>query len=169
MGRKATTKACPVPMVSEPRRSQQRNGSLCGRDHLPTDKLAIHSILLISAGKRDPATNHRTNDVNQPCQPSLLHGNIHRARAGTLQQLLIGLGRLVKQLHEERACLLVFTTSNCRQLVQLLLDQTCIFQRIFQSISTPKGRKKAALLKYTYWSHHRSSSLPSSFSHCFQE
>ena len=39
-------------------------------EHLPTDKLTIHSILLISAGKRDPATNHRTDDVNQPRQPS---------------------------------------------------------------------------------------------------
>lgn len=39
-------------------------------EHLPTDKLTIHSILLISAGKRDPATNHSPDDVNQPCQPS---------------------------------------------------------------------------------------------------
>lgn len=38
--------------------------------HLPTDKLAIHGILLISAGKRDPAPDYCPDDVHQPRQPS---------------------------------------------------------------------------------------------------
>ena len=71
---------------------------------------------------------------------TLLHGDVHGARGGTLQQLLIGLGRLVEQLHQERARLLILAAPNCRQLVQLLLDQTRVLQRILQSISTPKGR-----------------------------
>lgn len=76
------------------------------------------------------------------CSPdtalTLLHGNVHWAGTGTLQQFLVGLGRLVKQLHKERTCLLILTTPNGGQLVQLLLDQTCILQGIFQAIPTPK-------------------------------
>lgn len=79
---------------------------------------------------------------------TFLHRDIHWAGTGTLQQLLIGLGRLVKQLHEECACLLVLTTPDGRQLVQLLLHQAGILQRVFQAIPAPNGRRKEALLKY---------------------
>jgi hypothetical protein len=78
---------------------------------------------------------------------TLLHCNVHWAGAGTLQQLLVGLGRLVKQLHKECTCLLVLTTPDGGQLVQLLLDQTCILQGILQAIPNPKGKGKVALLK----------------------
>lgn len=69
---------------------------------------------------------------------TLLHCNVHWAGAGTLQQFLVGLGRLVKQLHKERARLLILTPPDGGQLVQLLLDQTCILQGILQAIPTPK-------------------------------
>lgn len=72
MGRKALTEAGQIPMASGPERGWERQSSETGPlwEHLPTDKLAVHSVLLISAGKRDPAANHCANDVNQPGQPS---------------------------------------------------------------------------------------------------
>lgn len=76
-------------------------------------------------------------------QLTLLHCNVHRAGAGTLQQLLVGLGRLVKQLHEECTGLLILTTPDGRQLVQLLLDQTCILEGVFQAISIPQEEERA--------------------------
>lgn len=76
------------------------------------------------------------------CPLTFLHCDVHGAGAGTLEQLLVGLGRLVKQLHEQCTRLLVFTAPDGRQLVQLLLDQTRILQGIFQSISTPNRRKE---------------------------
>lgn len=76
------------------------------------------------------------------CPLTFLHCDVHGTGAGTLEQLLVGLGRLVKQLHEQCTCLLVFTAPDGRQLVQLLLDQTRILQGIFQSISTPNRRKE---------------------------
>ena len=76
------------------------------------------------------------------CPLAFLHRDVHGAGAGTLEQLLVGLGRLVKQLHEQCTRRLVFTAPDGRQLVQLLLDQTCILQGVFQSISTPNRRRK---------------------------
>ena len=79
------------------------------------------------------------------CPLTFLHCDVHGAGAGTLEQLLVGLGRLVKELHEQCAGLLVLTAPNGGQLVQLLLDQTRILQGVFQSISTPNRRRKGPL------------------------
>lgn len=60
-----------APVVSGPKSRELAAGKWeASGEHLPTDELAVHSILFISAGERNPATNHCTNDVHQPCQPS---------------------------------------------------------------------------------------------------
>lgn len=104
------------------------------------------NLLVGGRGKREVATSERVLRVpssrRHPRPLTLLHRDVHGARAGALEQLLIGLGRLVKQLHKQRTRLLVLTAPDCGQLVQLLLDQPCILQGVFQSISTPKRRGK---------------------------
>ncbi|TNN44939.1 hypothetical protein EYF80_044874 [Liparis tanakae] len=63
--------------------------------------------------------------------PTLLHGDVRGAGVGGLQQLLVALRRLVEQLHQQRARLLVLAAPDGGQLVQLLLHQPGVVQRVF--------------------------------------
>lgn len=67
-------------------------------------------------------------------QLTFLHSNVHGAGGGALQQLLVGLGRLVKELHEQSARLLILTPADGGELIQLLLHQAGVIQGILQAI-----------------------------------
>lgn len=54
---------------------------------------------------------------------TFLHRDVDSARVGGLQQLLVGLSRLVEQLDEQSARLLVLTPPDGGKLVELLLNQ----------------------------------------------
>lgn len=77
------------------------------------------------------------------CSLTFLDGHIHGDGRGALQQLLVGLGGLVKQLHQEGTCLLVFAAPNRGELVELLLHQPCVIQGVFEAVSV--GRQSDQL------------------------
>ncbi len=65
---------------------------------------------------------------------TLLHRYVHCAGVGGLQQLLVRLGRLIEELDQQGAGLLIFAPPDSRQLVQLLLHQASIVQGVFKTI-----------------------------------
>ena len=69
------------------------------------------------------------------CARTLLHGDVGGAGVGGLQQLLVGLRRLVEQLDQQSARLLVLAAPDGGQLVQLLLHQAGVIERILQTVS----------------------------------
>lgn len=64
---------------------------------------------------------------------TLLHGSIHAAGIW-LKELLVGLRWLVEQLDEQGAGFLVFAAADSGQLIQLLLHQTGVIQRILHPV-----------------------------------
>lgn len=72
---------------------------------------------------------------------TLLHCDVHGAGVGGLQQLLVRLSRLVEELHQQRARLLVLAPPDGGQLVQLLLHQSGVVQGVLQTV--PARRAEA--------------------------
>lgn len=77
-----------------------------------------------------------------PQHVTFLHGDVHGAGVGGLQQLLVRLGRLVEELHQQGARLLVLAPPDGGQLIQLLLHQPGVVQGVLQAV--PAGRAESA-------------------------
>ena len=113
----------------------------------PAHELPVHGVVLVVGVEADPPAHRRTYDVDQPGQPALLDGQVHLAQARAVvaqcrDHLLVGLGRLVEQLHEQLAGLPVLTTADDGQLVQLLCHHTIVIQGIFQGVPKLTNRPK---------------------------
>lgn len=65
---------------------------------------------------------------------TLLYGDVDGAGVGGLQQLLVRLSRLVEELHQQGARLLVLAPPDCGQLIQLLLHQSSVVQGVLQTV-----------------------------------
>lgn len=88
----------------------------------------------------------RHGPTRQPDPPpqhvTFLHRDVHGAGVGGLQQLLVRLGRLVEELHQQGARLLVLAPPDGGQLIQLLLHQPGVVQGVLQTV--PAGRAQSA-------------------------
>lgn len=92
----------------------------------------------VSGGKNLDADSSGTG---RPTARTLLHGYVNSAGVGGLQQLLVRLSRLVEELHQQGARLLVLAPPDGGQLIQLLLHQSGVVQGVFQTV--PGDRAEA--------------------------
>lgn len=79
-----------------------------------------------------------------PHARTLLHGDVDGAGVSGLQQLLVRLSRLVEELHQQGARLLVLAPPDGGQLIQLLLHQSGVVQGVLQTV--PAERAEAVRL-----------------------
>jgi hypothetical protein len=79
-----------------------------------------------------------------PRETALLHPDVNLGRVVASYHLLVGLRRLVKQLHEQLAGLAVLAPTDHRQLVQLLRHHAVVVQRVFEAI--PERSNKSLLM-----------------------
>lgn len=82
----------------------------------------------------EQGTYSKLTGHSSPKVLTFLHSNVHGAGGGTLQQLLVGLGWLVEELHEQSAGLLVLAAPDGGELIQLLLHEASVIQRVLQAI-----------------------------------
>lgn len=105
----------------------------------PAHQLAVHGVVLVVGVEGDAAAHGGADDVDEPREAALLHLDVHLVGVGVGNHLLVGLRRLVEQLHEQLARLPVLAAADDADLVQLLGDHARVVERVLQAVAEDHG------------------------------
>ena len=97
----------------------------------PEREVAVQRLLRLRAGAREPAADHRSDDVHEPREPPLANLQIPRVAPNRQVGALVKLGdRRVQHAHQERDGGVVLEPAQVRERLELVLQTFLVVQRV---------------------------------------
>mmetsp|Transcript_1846 Transcript_1846/g.6979 ORF Transcript_1846/g.6979 Transcript_1846/m.6979 type:complete len:233 (+) Transcript_1846:1548-2246(+) len=103
----------------------------------PKREIAVQRLLRLRARAREPAADHRADDVHQPGEPALHNLQISRVRPERHVGALVKLrDRRVEHAHQERDRRVVLEPAQVRERLELILQAFLVVQGVLLSLAS---------------------------------